>query len=139
MANALRSMSLRSLPCATVNDSEPGPFHGREIVGRQGRQREAAAPRLDDDLLVIQANADQRIARQALADVHELARRHGDLARLGGIFQRDTAHQFDFQVGTGQRQLLPLYDEKNVGQHRQGLTALDDASNQLQGFNRASR
>ena len=43
------------------------------------------------------------------------------------------------EVGTGQRQLLPLYDEKNVGQHRQGLTALDDASNQLQGFNRASR
>ena len=44
------------------------------------------------------------------------------------------AASVDFQVGTGQRQLLPLYDEKNVGQHRQGLTALDDASNQLQGF-----
>jgi len=113
MAKLLRSISLRSLPCSTVKESEPGP---------------------DDNLLVIQANVDQRIARQALANVHEFARRNGDLAWLGGLFKGNTADQFDFEIGTGQRQLLSLHHKQYVGQHRQGLTALNDASNQLQGF-----
>ena len=45
-------------------------FHRREIVGRQGRQGKTAAAGLDDQLLLIDANIDHRVVRQALADVH---------------------------------------------------------------------
>ena len=71
---------------------------------------------------------------QAFADVHQLARRHGNLTGLASIFQGNATHQFDFQVGTGQRQLLILDDQQYVGEHRQGLASFDDAGYQLQGF-----
>ena len=45
-------------------------FHRWEIVGRQSRQGKTAAAGLDDQLLLIDANVDQRVVRQALTDVH---------------------------------------------------------------------
>ena len=105
-----------------------------EVVGGQGGEGEAAAPRLDEQLLVIDAHVDQRIAGQALADVHQLARRHGDFTRLGRLLQADTADQLDLQIGTAERQLLTLDHQQDVGQHGQRLTAFNDAGHQLQGF-----
>ncbi|MNJ36675.1 hypothetical protein D3C77_314720 [compost metagenome] len=109
-------------------------FNSREVVGWQGRQGETAAPSLDHDLLLIELDVDQRVVGQALADVHQLARRHSDLAGFGGLFQLDSANQFHFQVSTGQGKLLPLNNQQYVRQYWQGLAALDDACDQLQGF-----
>ncbi|MNZ94111.1 hypothetical protein D3C78_1132120 [compost metagenome] len=107
---------------------------GREVVRRQRGQGEAATTGLHHQLLLVDTDIDQRIAGQALADVHQLARRNGDLARLGSIFERHAANQFDFEVGTGQRQLLAFDDQQDVGKNRQRLAAFHDASDQLQGF-----
>lgn len=109
-------------------------FNGGEIIGWQGRQRKTAATGLDHQLLLINLDVDQRIVGQALTDVHQLARRHGDLARFGRLFELDAPHQLDFQVGTGQGQLLAFDNQQYVGEHRQGLSALDNACDQLQGF-----
>ncbi len=105
-----------------------------EVVGRQGRQRKAAAARFDHYLLLIEPDADQRIRRQALADVHQFARWNGDLTGFAGVFEGHASYQLDFQVGPGQRQLLVLNDQQHVGQYRQRLPPLDDTGHQLQWF-----
>src|SRR3990167_3546544 len=109
-------------------------FNGRKIIGGQGGQAEAAKPGLDQQLLLVDTDIDQGVRRQTLADVHQLARRDGDLAWLGGFFQGDAADQFDFQVGTGQRQLLAFDHQQHIGEHWQGLATFHDASDQLQRF-----
>ena len=118
-----------------VEGQRPRTFlDGGEVVGRQSRQGETAAPGLDQQLLLVDANVDQRIARQAFADVHQLARRHGDLTRFGGIFECDAANQLDLEVGTGKRQLLAFDHQQDVGQNRQRLASFHDTGDQLQGF-----
>ncbi|MNZ44151.1 hypothetical protein D3C78_617750 [compost metagenome] len=109
-------------------------FHGREVIGWQGRQGKAAAAGLDQQFLLVDLDIDQGVVWQAFANVHQLACRDSDFARLGRLFQLHAAYQFDFQVGTSQRQLLALHDQQYVGQDRQGLAALDDTGDQLQGF-----
>src|SRR3989344_9508114 len=81
-------------------------FDSREIIGGQGGQTEAAAAGFYQQLLLVDTDIDQGVSRQAFADVHQFARRHGDLTGLRWLFQCDTTNQLDFQVGTGQRQLL---------------------------------
>ena len=109
-------------------------FNRREVIGRQGRQREAATSGLDHQLLVIKLDVDQRIVGQTFADIHQLARRYGDFAGLSRLFQLYATYQLDFQVSTGQRQLLAFDNQEHVGQYRQGLAAFNDACDQLQGF-----
>ncbi|MCY1450385.1 hypothetical protein D9M71_671870 [compost metagenome] len=77
-------------------------FNSREVIGWQGRQGETAASGLDHNLLLVELDVDQRVVRQALADIHELASGYGDFAWLGRLFQLNTANQFHFQVCTGQ-------------------------------------
>lgn len=120
--------------CSNWQVREPAFFHRREIVGWQGRQGEAATAGLHHQLLLIDLDVDQDVVGQALADVHQLASRDGDFPRLGRFFKLYATDQFDFQVGTGQRQLLAFDNQQHVGKHRQGLAAFDDAGDQLQGF-----
>ncbi len=109
-------------------------FHSREVIGRQGRKRKAAATRFDNQLLLVELDVNQCVIGNAFADVHQLARGDGDFARLSRLFQLHAADQLDFEVRTGQRQLLALNDQKYVRKNRQGLTAFDNARDQLQGF-----
>src|SRR3990167_6357179 len=66
-------------------------FNSREIIGGQGGQAEAAAAGFDQQLLLVDTDIDQGVSRQAFADVHQLARRHGDLTGLRWLFQGDAA------------------------------------------------
>lgn len=109
-------------------------LYGGEIVGRQGGQGEAATPGLHQEFLLFDTDVDQHVVRQALADVHQLARRYGDLAGFGGIFQYHATNQFDLEVGAGQRQLLAFDHQQDVGENRQCLAAFHDAGDQLQRF-----
>ena len=118
-----------------VEGQRAGTFFDRgDIVGRQGGKGKAATPGLDQQLLLVDADIDQGITGQALADVHQLARRYGDLAWLGRLLQGDTAHQLDLKVGTGQGQLLAFDHQQHIGEHWQGLASFHDTSDQLQGF-----
>ncbi|MNQ44405.1 hypothetical protein D3C85_581590 [compost metagenome] len=105
-----------------------------EVVRRQGRQGETATAGLDQQLLLVDTDVDQSITGQALADIHQLACRYSDLTRLSRLFQGNAPDQLDLEVGTSQRQLLAFDYQQNVGEDRQGLAALDDAGDQLQGF-----
>jgi len=109
-------------------------FNRREVVGRQGGQGKAATACLDYQLVVIEFDVNQCVVGQAFADIHQLARRHGDFAWLSRLFKLHSTNQFDFKVGTGQRQLLAFDNQQHVGQYRQGLAAFNDACDQLQGF-----
>jgi len=109
-------------------------FNRREIVGRQRRQGKAATACLDHQFVVIKFDVDQCIVGQAFADIHQLARRHGDFAWLGRLFKLHPTDQLDFKVSTGQRQLLAFDNQQHVGQYRQGLAAFYYAGDQLQGF-----
>src|SRR5690606_36773045 len=97
----------------------------REIVRRQARQGEAAAPGLDGDLVPGLGDGDLAAVGQGANDVEQLARGDGGLAILG-IVHRAARDHLHFQVGAGQRQLSSRDLGEQVGQHGQGLPAFDD-------------
>jgi len=98
--------------------------HRREVVRRQAGQGEAAAAGLHGDLVAGLRHRDLAAVGQGADDLEQLARRDRRFTVLG-IVHRLAGDHFDFQVGTGQRELSAPHLHQQVVQHRQGLSPLD--------------
>jgi len=99
----------------------------REIVTRQGRQAEAAAPGLHRHAVVRRFQADLAAIGQFAGNIEQQVRRYGDRS---GAFDRDCAQAFhDLQVKVGRhdphRAVARCFDQ-HVRQDRNGIAPLDD-------------
>ena len=107
-------------------------LHQREVLGRQGLQREAALAALEHHLGLLGLQAHGLVAGHGLEDVDQLARAHGGGEVAGVAAEFGGGADLDFQVAGGQLQCVAGLLDQHVGQDGQRVAAFDDAGHRLQ-------
>ena len=114
------------------------PFAGRRgldagiVLRRQGAHGETAAAGAQGRLVALDVQGDVRTLRQRLADVHQLARRQGEL-QLSVHLRGGAGGQFHLQVGGGEPDRARGRGDQHIGQDGQSLAAFHHAARFQQG------
>jgi hypothetical protein len=105
-------------------------FDDRKLARRQAREREAAAAAAQHHLLAFARQGYIGLLGQRAHDVEQLATRDGDLA---GLLHADLSggDQLDFQIRTGDAQLLLACTEQHIRENRHRLPSLNHADDAL--------
>ncbi|MNZ96899.1 hypothetical protein D3C78_1161140 [compost metagenome] len=113
--------------------AERGGFlHQREVLGRQGLQREAALAALEDDLVLAGFQAHGLVAGHGLENVDQLARAHGGGEVAGVAAEFGGGADLDFEIAGGELQGVACLADQHIGQDGQCVAAFDNAGHRLQ-------
>ncbi|MNL11239.1 hypothetical protein D3C87_1320670 [compost metagenome] len=105
--------------------------HGREFLGGQRLEREAALARLHRHALVVQRQRHVAVRHRA-QDVQQLARRHGSGHAVAANAAFGVGGDLDLDVRREEGNVRAGLANQQVGQDREGVAALHDAAHDLQ-------
>ena len=109
-----------------------GLLHQREILCRQGLQRELAFAALEDDLAGVRFERYSLVGRHGAQNVDQLARAHGGGEVAGVALQLGRGADLDLQITGGELQRGACFANQDVGQDGQRVPPLHNASDRLQ-------
>jgi hypothetical protein len=105
--------------------------HRREIFRGERLQLEAALAGLHRQTLIGERERDFGI-RHVAQNVEQLARRHGGRHIVGACTAIGGRGDLKFQIGGEERNVLSVLANEQIGQNRQRMATLDDATHNLQ-------